>query len=269
MRSIIMFATVVCYAGLVIAADSNEPKHNTFTTSDGLNIHFMELGEGSPVVLMHGYTSNAEWKWFKPGIAAALAQNHRVIAIDARGHGLSDKPHDPAKYGPRMAEDVIEMMDHLGIEQADIHGFSMGGSILTWILASHPERVSRAVYGGMGVAETEAEWKARVPADPKPSDAPGTPRSEPWSEYPGYDQVALSALRERPPWEEADLTIDLAKIEIPVLALVGEYDLPNARTHRMQRQLKDFRLVILPGDTHGSAHFNPLYTQALVEFLAR
>lgn len=265
MRPSLILVTLLCYAGFVMAA---EPSHGTFTTSDGLKIHYLELGDGPPVVLMHGYTSNAEWKWFKPGIASALAKEHRVVAIDARGHGLSDKPHDPTMYGPRMAVDVIELMDHLEIEQAHIHGFSMGGSILTWILASYPERVTSAIYGGMGVAETDPEWKARVPSDPDPSSAPGTPRSEPWAEYPGFDRVALSALRERPPWEEADNSIDLTKVEIPVMALIGEYDLPNARTHRMHRELKDFRLVVLPGDTHGSAHFNPLYTQSLVEFLA-
>ena len=106
-------ATVV-----VATVSAQSPKSAFITTSDGIKIHFFELGgSGSPVVLIHGYTANAEGNWIKPGIAQTLAEGHRVIAIDARGHGRSDKPHDPAKYGPRMATDVIELMDHLRIPE--------------------------------------------------------------------------------------------------------------------------------------------------------
>lgn len=260
-------------AGLLICslaatpAPAAEPTHGFFTASDGARIHYMELGAGTPVVLIHGYTANAEWKWFKPGIAPVLAKHYRVVAIDARGHGRSDKPHDPAKYGPQMAEDVIELMDHLGIEKAHVHGYSMGGGILTQILARHPERVITAIYGGSGVAETDPARQAEVPPDPDPEKAPGNPRSEPWADYPGFDRAALDAVRQYP-WTDDQRAIDLAEVHVPVLALVGEYDRPNRRTHRLERELEDFRLVVLPGDTHGSAHFNPLYTETLLEFLA-
>ena len=84
---------------------AEDAKSRFFTASDGTKIHYFELGTaGTPVILIHGYTANAEGKWIKSGIAQALATRHRVIAIDARGHGKSDKPHDPAKYGPRMDE---------------------------------------------------------------------------------------------------------------------------------------------------------------------
>jgi pimeloyl-ACP methyl ester carboxylesterase len=238
-----------------------------FTASDGTRIHYFELGSGPPVVLIHGYTANAEGKWIKPGIAQALAADHRVVAIDARGHGLSDKPHDPAKYGPRMAEDVVELMDHLGIQRAQVHGYSMGGSLLTQILSRHPERVLTAIYGGSGVAEVDPAWIARVPADPEaPEGAGGGRPFERWSAYPGYDRAALDALQDYP-WTAEERAIDLASVRIPVLALVGSYDAPNRRTHRMARELADFQLVVLPGETHGSAHFNPTYTETLVRFV--
>src|SRR5262245_47229765 len=91
---------------LATPAAAQQPKHNFMTASDGVKIHYIELaGTGSPLILIHGYTANAEGKWIKSGIAQALAAKHRVVALDARGHGQSDKPHDPTKYGPRMAQD--------------------------------------------------------------------------------------------------------------------------------------------------------------------
>jgi pimeloyl-ACP methyl ester carboxylesterase len=247
---------------------AEEPADSSFEASDGVRIHYQELGEGTPVVLIHGYTANSEWKWFKPGIAAALAgQGYRVVAIDVRGHGRSEKPHDAMKYGPSMADDVVEMMDHLGIQRAHVHGFSMGGSILTQLLKRYPERVLSAIYGGSGPREVDAAQLARVPADPDPASAPGDPPSEPWAEYPGFDRAALDAVREYP-WTDEQRSIDLTKVTIPVLAIVGEYDRPNARIHRMKREVDDFRAVVLPGETHGSSHFNPAYTEALIGFLA-
>ena len=77
--------------------------HGDVVASDGIRIHYMEAGSGTPVVLLHGYTSSTEGSWFSNGIAAALAQNHRVVGIDARGHGRSEKPHDPQKYASPQA----------------------------------------------------------------------------------------------------------------------------------------------------------------------
>jgi pimeloyl-ACP methyl ester carboxylesterase len=263
--------TAVALAMLAFSAtlDAQEIRSAYFTASDSVRIHFFEIrGASSAVVLIHGYTANAEGKWIKPGIAQALAaEGHRVVAIDARGHGRSDKPHDPAQYGPRMAQDVIELMDHLDIERAHVHGFSMGGSLLTQILARHPERVITAVYGGSGVAEGDPVWAARVPQDPEaPEGAAADLPFEEWSAYPGYDRTALAAVRDYP-WTDEERAIDLTSIGIPVLAIIGGYDGPNRRTHRMARELSDFELVVLPGETHGSSHFNPRYTQALVGFI--
>ncbi len=85
-------ATIVVAGVLLVAAASTSaqgPTHAFMTASDGVRIHYAELGSGTPVILIHGYTANAEGKWFKPGIAQALAKRHRVVAIDARGHGQS------------------------------------------------------------------------------------------------------------------------------------------------------------------------------------
>jgi pimeloyl-ACP methyl ester carboxylesterase len=262
-------ATCALIAAIVVAPAAEDARSAFITTSDGLKIHYLELGtRGSPVILIHGYTANAEGKWVKSNIAQTLAKNHRVIAIDARGHGKSDKPHDPAKYGPRMATDVIELMDQLKIPKAHIHGYSMGGSILTQLLARHHDRIITAIYGGAGPQETDPKWIAQVPKDIEPPAAndPRAPRGESWSAYPGYDRAALDAVQKYS-WQPGDRDIDLTKVKVPVLAIVGSLDRPNARTHRLKRELTGAAIVIVPGETHGSVHLNPTYTATLVKFI--
>ena len=191
-----------------------------------------------------------------------------MIAIDARGHGKSDKPHDPDKYGPHMANDVIELMDHLKIAKAHIHGYSMGGAILTQILARHPQRVDHGDLRRIGTAGNRPALIAQVPKDeaaPAAND-PNAPRGENWASYPGYDRAALDAVQKYP-WQPGDRDIDLTKVTVPVLSLVGGYDHPNARTHRVKRQVKGAQIVVLPKETHGSVHLNPVYTQTLVKFI--
>jgi pimeloyl-ACP methyl ester carboxylesterase len=155
------------------AASAQDPAHDFFTTSDGVRIHYMTAGsEGTWVVLIHGYTDSAERMWFRTGIAPALAQNHRVAALDNRNHGQSDEPEP---NGPGRAEDVLELMAHLGIERAHIHGYSMGGGITGQLLSSHPERFLTAGFGGSGIQETDPELRAMAasmdPEAPAPSGA--------------------------------------------------------------------------------------------------
>ena len=267
MRILLTALTAAVLATAPLRAE--DAKSRFFTASDGTKIHYFELGAGgTPVILIHGYTANAEGKWIKSGIAQALAARHRVIAIDARGHGRSDKPHDPGKYGPQMAQDVIELMDHLKIGKAHIHGYSMGGAMLTQILTRNQDRLITAVFGGSGPQETDPKLIAQVPKDKEPpaGDDPNAPRGENWSSYPGYDRGALDAVQKYP-WKPEERAIDLTKVKVPVLALVGDLDRPNARTHRLKREVKGAEITILPGETHGSAHLNPLYTTTLVKFI--
>ena len=110
-------ASIVLVAALTLSAASDQPKDGYFTTSDGVKIHYLTLGsKGSWVVLIHGYTGNADHNWFANGIAAALAKNHRVVALDNRNHGKSDKP---TLNGPGKASDTIELMDHLHIQRSE------------------------------------------------------------------------------------------------------------------------------------------------------
>jgi pimeloyl-ACP methyl ester carboxylesterase len=248
-----------------------EPKDGTFQASDGVKIHYIEAGAGTPVVLIHGYTGTAQGNWFSNGVADALAKNHRVVAIDCRGHGKSEKPHDPAKYGPQMAKDVLEMMDHLKIAKAHVHGYSMGGMIVTQLLAMAPDRFITASYGGSGVPEIDPKFKEQVPEDKTGPDPQESEANSKLQTNPDRDPEALSAVTQYPWKPEQRGAIDLTKIKIPVLAINGEFDRPNAKTHRMQRELANFSAVVLPGKSHLTAimagYIPPLYIDSLVKFI--
>src|SRR5262245_20810816 len=123
-----------------------------FTTSDGVKIHYLMAGTGgSWVVLIHGYSDNAERMWFRTGIAPVIARNHRIVALDNRNHGKSDKP---LPGGSGKAQDIVELMDHLHIERAHIHGYSMGGGLTGQLLTMIPNRFITAGFGGSGIQET-------------------------------------------------------------------------------------------------------------------
>jgi len=258
-----------------------EPTHEFFTTSDGIKIHYMQLGDsGSYVVLIHGYTGSAEGNWFRNGIAAALAVNHRVVALDCRNHGRSDKPQ---LNGPGKAEDVIELMDHLKIQKAHIHGYSMGGSITGQLLAAHPERFITAAFGGSGFAEVDPEWVAKLPPDKQGVDPQEAALSRLLRIHHAMDngmtQAEAEKLAETPAQAPArpaaaaprGTQIDLTKVTIPVLAINGELDRPHFKTTRMARELFNFTNVVLPGKSHLTAivagAMPKLYVDSLVGFI--
>lgn len=125
--------------------------------SDGIDISYLDEGEGDPVLLIHGFASNAQTNWVNPGWVAALKRaGHRVIAMDNRGHGQSGKPHDPAFYeAPMMAEDARRLLEHLNITRADVMGYSMGARITAFLSLNHPARARSAVFGGLGLGMVE------------------------------------------------------------------------------------------------------------------
>jgi pimeloyl-ACP methyl ester carboxylesterase len=247
-----------------------KPSHGYLVVSDGVKIHYLVQGRGTPVVLIHGYTGSAEGNWFSNGIAQALAANRRVIAIDVRGHGKSDKPHDAALYGERLWKDVIELMDHLAIERAHVHGYSMGGALVTRLLANHPERFITASYGGSGVREVDPERIAALPKDKEGRDPQEEEASQKLRASPTRDQAALDAVRVGMA-SGRRASIDLTRIQIPVLAINGEFDQPIAKTARMHRELKNFKSVVLPGKSHLTAimagYMPELYVRSLVDFI--
>jgi pimeloyl-ACP methyl ester carboxylesterase len=282
------FAVAALMALPILKAE--EPKNDYFTTSDGVKIHYITMGDhGSWVVLIHGFSDSAQRMFFTTGIAPALAKNHRVVAIDNRNHGLSDKPNP---NGSGRAEDTIELMDHLQIAKAHIHGYSMGGGFTGALLASHPERFITAIFGGSGIQEVDEDLRKKAAAMDTPMPTPQ-----------GAEAAAFQRLRERSAAAAAArgnttaptaastasaspstttttpagrpvavLQIDLTKVTIPVLAINGEFDSPHTKTQRMSRELKNFSNVILPAKNHVGAIAvgGPMpqqYIDSLVDFI--
>ena len=116
--------------------------------SNGVKIRYTVEGKGEPVILVHGFTSNIEAGW--GNLIKPLAADYQVIAFDCRGHGKSDKPLDPAKYGKEMSEDVVRLMDHLHIKKAHVVGYSMGAFISYNLLFAHPDRLLTLTLGAGG-----------------------------------------------------------------------------------------------------------------------
>jgi pimeloyl-ACP methyl ester carboxylesterase len=142
--------SVVALAFLVATARAEEKSFD----SNGARIVFLDEGAGEPVVLLHGFTQSATDMWGRPEsrgqIFATLVKEYRIIAPDLRGHGKSDMPHEPEKYGVEMAEDVIRLLDHLKVKKAHVFGYSMGAWVAGKLLATHPERLSSVILGGSG-----------------------------------------------------------------------------------------------------------------------
>lgn len=266
-------STILPLTGLLMAAafsfgaklTSVPPKDGWFTTSDNIKIHYLTLGDhGSWVVLIHGYTGNAKGNWFDNGIAQALAKNHRVVALDNRNHGQSDKPQ---LNGPGRALDTIELMDHLKIDKAHIGGYSMGGGITGQLLASHPQRFITAHFGGSGIPETDPEWIAKLPKDHEgvnPMEAElshqlrihhaldnGMSReeAEKLASTPPAPRQATTATAATP----ARPQIDLDHLNVPIILINGEFDRARAKSMRAAREANDVTIVVLPGKQHLSA----------------
>ena len=121
--------------------------------SDGVEIAYLDEGEGDPILLIHGFASNAAVNWVDTGWVRHLTRaGRRAIAVDNRGHGSSTKLYAPADYGmPKMAEDARRLLDHLGLERADVMGYSMGARIAAFLAISHPRRVRSVIFGGLGI----------------------------------------------------------------------------------------------------------------------
>ena len=222
----------------------------SFKASDGVKIHYILAGtSGSWVVLIHGYSDSAQRMWFTTGIAPEVAKHHRVVAIDNRNHGQSDRPQPG---GSGRAQDTVELMDHLAIQKAHIHGYSMGGGIVGQLLGMIPDRFITAGFGGSGMAETDDKFRAEAAAlDEALPKATG-------KDAEGMDRFRARVAAARPAGStpiaaERGPAVDLTKLNIPILAVNGSFDNPFGKTHRLWREARTFQNVILPEKTHLTA----------------
>ncbi len=240
--------------------------------SNGVKIHFEDQGSGDPAILVHGFASKAEHNWGLTGWYKTLTPHYRVIALDCRGHGASDKPQDVKAYGgTTMEDDVTRLMDHLGIERALLMGYSMGGRIAMGLLARHPERFRAVVLGGIGAGMGVADPNARKPivaallAEDKSKVT--DPRARLFREFAEANQNDLKALAacmaaDREPIAPSQFTNNA----VPVLVVVGSRDELVTRPEDITIMIPRAQLLKLEGRDHLNAPGDQRYHQAVVKF---
>jgi pimeloyl-ACP methyl ester carboxylesterase len=247
------------------------------TSDDGVRLAYERLGEGPPVMLVHGFGSSRGQNWKSTGWYSTLMEaGFSVLALDCRGHGESDKPHDPAAYcHARMAEDVRQVLDAAGIARALLCGYSMGGFIGLRLTAAHPDRVARLALAGVGAHYLHGP---RI-ADPQSRDllAEALEMDDPsgltdkrailfraFAEQPGKDRFALAAcMRAMSPRLPAET---LARMEQEVLVVCGEKDDISGEPSELAAQFRHGSAVIVPGRDHMSAVGDRKTRQAVAAF---
>lgn len=239
---------------------------------DGLELAYYEVGRGDPVVLLHGFAADTQRNWIEPGVWEAVAgTGRRVIGLDARGHGASQKPHDPSAYSHgAMVRDVQCLMDELGDDSFDVCGYSMGG-ITTLRLAMIEPRVRSAVLGGIGPSVLDGGTKRRASeiVDALEVDDPSEIQSQigrgfrAFADATGADRAALAAIQRSRTFEDA---LQVGTLGVPGIVVAGSLDELVGDPAKLAEHLGT-QLRVVPGN-HLSAVFAPAFADAIVSFLA-
>jgi pimeloyl-ACP methyl ester carboxylesterase len=227
-----------------------------FRGRDGLELAYREIGTGRPLILIHGFFSTAMVNWVRYGHAPGIAaRGYRVIMPDLRGHGDSAKPHDAAFYPPDvLADDGFALIEHLGLTDYDLGGYSLGARTTVRMLA-RGAAPARAIIAGMGL-EGITNTGGRGGYFRKILTNPGTfkPGSAEWMaeaflKTVGGDPVAL--LRVLDTFVDTPREV-LARIATPALVLIGAEDDDNGSAAMLAEALANARSIVIPG-THMSA----------------
>jgi pimeloyl-ACP methyl ester carboxylesterase len=281
----------VCRATLLLcmlSAAALLAQQDEYFVSAGVPIRFIQEGKGEPVVLLHGQTSSIENNWVNTGVVARLAKNHHVIAMDARGHGKSGKPHEANAYGVEMAHDVVRLLDHLKIARAHIVGYSMGAAINAKLLTLRPDRFLTAILaGGVGLRRWTSDDDRRFErvATELAGDMPflnmlrGVLRGQNeaqiierarWMRAQNDPLAIAASLR-----GQGSLVVsehELLATTVPVMAIIGGDDEGVAEIRRLKTVMPRLAVAEIPGAVHHSfeersAPRHPEFTSAINRFI--
>ena len=249
-------------------------------SSDGVDIAFIDVEPqgrdlNEPILLIHGFASNHRMNWVGPRWVETLTgTGRRVIAFDNRGHGQSEKLYAPADYHlDLMTRDAANLLAHLGVERADVMGYSMGARIASFLALGQPRLVRSLVLGGLGdrlvrdggLPETIAE------ALEAPSlDSLVDPRQRlfrGFAEQTKSDRAALAACVRG---SRRSLTLEeAARINQPTLVAVGERDTLAGDPSKLVALLPRAEALMIPGRDHNLAVGDKAFKAGALDFLAR
>jgi pimeloyl-ACP methyl ester carboxylesterase len=259
------------------------PVSDRFVSFDGTYLYYDREGTGRPVVVLHGFTSSVDGNWRQPRIWGALLDGgHEVFGFDARGHGRSEKPHDPAAYeNDAMVRDVAAFLDLLSLGEVDLVGYSMGAATAIRFAASDfaagDHRLRRLVLGGIGgdparsaapeTVEARARMGRRMLAAAEAPDAGAiedrlTRRIRRVMDARGNDLQAMAAIqRARRPLGG---DFEPGRVAVPTLVVCGDKDISPSD---LAAALPNARSLVLEGD-HEGVVINPALAEAITAFLS-
>jgi len=247
--------------------------------SDGQTLAFDDIapagGHERTLILVHGFASNRHEGWRRTGWYQALERRRiRCVALDQRGHGESAKPHEPQAYErARMAGDVIALMDHLGLGQVDLFGYSMGSRTALAASLAEPGRFSNLILGGVGASmigeralpASNPMADAMLAEDPASITEPMLKSFRQFADEQGEDRQALAACTQvvNPPWDQDAI----AALRMPVLIVTGQRDSLAGSPEDLAAAFAEGQAKVLPGCDHFSAIPHGLTKAAVFDFL--
>ena len=243
--------------------------------NNGVDIAYLDEGEGQPIVLVHGFASTKEINWVNPTWTRTLTRaGRRVIALDNRGHGQSGKLYDAEAYHTeRMAEDVVALLDHLKLPRVDIMGYSMGARITAFVALKHPARVRSAILGGLGIHLVDGVGLPMSIAEaleaPSLSDVTD-PTGRTFRAFADMTKSDLKALAACIRGSRQTLSrAEVGGIEVPVLVAVGSNDDVAGSAEALAALIPGAQWVDIPGRDHMLAVGDKVFKEAALDFLAR
>ncbi len=242
-------------------------------THDGVEISYLDEGNGAAIVLVHGFASNKDINWVGTGWVSTLVRaGHRVIALDNRGHGQSSKLYDPAEYHTdKMALDVRALLDHLKIERADVMGYSMGARITAYLTVREPRRVRSAILGGLGIRLVDGVGLPESIADaleaPSLADVsdPFGRTFRAFADQTKSDRKALAACIRGS--RQVLSREQVGAIGIPVMVAVGTKDDVAGSADDLAALIPGARALHIPDRDHMLAVGDKAYKMGVLEFL--
>lgn len=246
--------------------------------SDGVEIAYIDepaVGAdlGEPIVLVHGFASSARINWVSPRWVETLTQaGRRVVALDNRGHGRSQKLYDPADYAtPLMARDVENLIGHLGLGRVDLMGYSMGARIVSFLALKRPDLARSVILGGLGAHLVKGVGlpigiaEAMEAASPDDLTDPMQRTFRAFADQSGGDRRALAACirGSRQTLSEAEVR----RLQAPALVAVGSRDTVAGDGATLAALLPHGQFLEIPGRDHNPAVGDKVYKAGALKFL--